>query len=92
MTREELIQLLSEVLSQKAGRIATRYICFNPYTMQFRTVSSSSLVQNSIEVSHFKGLASPRELDLGRIVDSIAEQCFTKHGIEIIEKIMMEIK
>lgn len=88
MTREELIQLLSEALSQNAGRIATRYICFNPYTMTFRTVSSSALVRNLEEVSVYTGLASPRELDLARIVDSIAEQCKSKHGIEIIKKLV----
>lgn len=91
MTREELITALSEVLDQKAGRIATRYICFNPYAMTFRTVSTSALVKNSEEVSCFKGLTSHRELNYGRIVDYIVEQSRTKHGIEIIKK-LMEIK
>ena len=91
MTREELITALSEVLDQKVGRIATRYICFNPYTMTFRTVSTSALVKNLEEVSCFKGLAQLEELDYGRIVDYIVEQSRTKHGIEIIEK-LMEIK
>ena len=91
MTREELIQLLSETLSKKAGRIATRYICFNPYTMKFRTVSTSALIRNLEKVSVYTGLASPRELDYGRIVDSIAEQCKSKHGISILKK-LMEIK
>ena len=91
MNREELITALSEVLDQKVGRIATRYICFNPYTMTFRTVSTSTLVKNLEEVSCFKGLTRLEELDYGRIVDYIVEQSRTKHGIEIIKK-LMEIK
>lgn len=85
MTRQEMIDRLSEVLIESQRTGASRYICFNPHTMKFVVRFNSDVVKTSEEVSHYIGRALNDELDYERIVAQINGACIGKFGITVIK-------
>ena len=86
MTKEQLIQLLSQALEKTEGKgSGTRYICFNPFLEEYRIVHNSDVVKTSKEVSHYIGRAPNSELDYERIALQINGACLGKFGIAVIK-------
>ena len=86
MTREELIPALSETLSQKVGRIATRYICFNVNTTEIVIRYNLDVVKTEVKVYSYVGLAQNWAVDCWAIATEIDKMCRDKFGIEILEQ------